>query len=154
MKLFTLKKNTVFAVLIAILLMVASCAPKARMASSQLDTPEHHFDTGVKLIEQAKYADADREFDLAIQLDPQYAKAFAGKGLAQAYQRDFNAEFATMKLAWNKAKAKDEKLLVHVNFIRINTLSASACLQMGIRTGVVCSPQSDWLDISKSEFDA
>jgi hypothetical protein len=149
------KRNLIMVLaLVAAGLFLISCGPKARVATSQLDTPEHHYATGVKLIDQAKYADADREFDLAIELDPKYSKAYAGKGLVKAYQRDYNAAFAAMKPAWKYAKADDEKFLVHVNYIRINTLSASDCLQSGIRSGVVCSPQSDWLDLSKGEFDS
>jgi len=152
-----LKKNRNLIMVLALVtvgLLLVSCGPKARVATSQLDTPEHHFVTGMKLIDQAKYADADREFDLAIQLDPKYSKAFTGKGLVKAYQRDFNAAFATMKRAWKFAEADDEKFLVHVTYIRINTLSAADCLQSGIRSGAVCSPQADWLDLSKGEFDS
>jgi tetratricopeptide (TPR) repeat protein len=108
----------------------------------------------MRLIDGASYADAEREFDLAIQLSPRYSRAFTGKALALAYQKRFDAAFETMKKAWKNAETRDEKFFVHVAYIRINTLSASECLQAGIRYGALCKPRSDWLELSRREFDA
>lgn len=151
---FDKRKLMTALVMLSACLLVVSCGPKARLSTSQLDTPEHHVAAGMKLVDQGRYDVAEREFDLALQLSPEYSRAYSGKALTKAYQRDFNAAFAQMKLAWKYAEAKEEKLLVHVNYIRINTLSAAECLRSGIRYGAVCNPQSDWLDLSKGEFDA
>ncbi len=55
-----------------------------------------------------------------------------------------------MDKAWKYADAKDEKILVHVGYIRVNTMSHAECMQVG----VVCKKvDKDWLDMSKAEFD-
>lgn len=61
-----------------------SCGPKPVQPLGWLDTPEHHTSTGIRLLQQEKCADAGREFDLALKLDPRYAKAAAGAGLVKA----------------------------------------------------------------------
>lgn len=129
--------------------LMVSCASKTRVPTSQLDTPEHHTYTGIKLLDQAKYADADSSFDRAIELSPKFSMAHAGKGLVKAYQRDFNTAIDRMKQAWKYSKTNDEKIFVHVGFIRINTLSNAEC----IKVGVVCKAQDNWLKLSKGEFD-
>jgi len=53
---------------------------------SEMDTPEHHFFTGMKMIDQGRYDDAHASFARAIQLSPKFSKAFAGHALAFAYQ--------------------------------------------------------------------
>lgn len=48
----------------AVVFFLISCGPKVRVAVSQLDTPGHHTFTGLKLLDQEKYADAKREFEM------------------------------------------------------------------------------------------
>ena len=61
-------------ILCAVVLFLISCGPKARVAVSQLDTPGHHTFTGLKLLDQEKYTDAKREFEMATQLDAKYSR--------------------------------------------------------------------------------
>jgi tetratricopeptide (TPR) repeat protein len=117
---------------------VLSCGPKAVKPVGEMDTPEHHFYTGMKFLDQGKYTDAKAEFDRAIALDPKYSKAFAGNGIVKAYQGDFNAANESMKQAWKYAKNDDEKLFVHVCKIRLYTLNKA---------------DKDWLKDAKSEFN-
>ncbi|MFB3924818.1 MAG: tetratricopeptide repeat protein [Syntrophales bacterium] len=117
---------------------IASCAPKARTPLSQLDTPEHHAITGIKFLNQAKYLEAQREFNLAIELDPKYSKAYAGRGLVKAYQGDFKAAFDSMKSAWKYANTNDEKVFVHTGNIRLYTMSRQ---------------DKDWLKQARAAFD-
>jgi len=142
-------KLRVFMMLMACLLMVA-CAQKARVPTSQLDTPDHHFATGMKLLNQEKFGDAQREFELAIELDPGYARAHAGVGLVRAYQADYKGGFAALDKAFGNAKSDEEKLFIHIGYIRVNTLSRASCMQVG----VVCKRENkDWLDLSRGEFE-
>jgi tetratricopeptide (TPR) repeat protein len=151
---FTKRHIVVAATIFPALLLLVSCGPKSRTALSQLDTPGHHFAVGTRLLDQAKYVDAGREYDFALQLNPKYAKALAGKALMRAYQLDFTRAFEMMKTAWKYAGTDDEKFLFHVNYIRIYTLSASECLKAGIRAGAVCTQQPKWLEFSKDEYKA
>jgi tetratricopeptide (TPR) repeat protein len=143
------KKLQVLMMLMACLLLI-SCGPKARVPASHLDTPEHHFATGMKLLDQEKFGDARRSFELAIELEPGYARAHAGIGLVKAYQTDYKNGLSAMDKAWGYARTAEERLFIHVGYIRIHTLSRSSCMQVG----VVCKrANKDWLDISRGEFE-
>lgn len=129
--------------------LMISCGPKAQQPLSQLDTPEHHVFTGIRLLNQEKYVDAGREFELALRLEPGYAKAHAGIGLVKAYQSDFTGGLAALKQAESRVRNDEEKIFVMVGFIRVNTLSHAACL----RIGTECKPDEAWLKYSKDAFD-
>ena len=127
-----------FFVVIALGFFIVSCGPKAVKPVSEMDTPEHHFYTGMKFLDQGKYADAKGEFDRAIALDPKYSKAYAGNSLAVAYQGDFKAANESMKQAWKFAKNDDEKIFVHVSRIRLYTLAKA---------------DKDWIKDAKNQFE-
>jgi Tfp pilus assembly protein PilF len=134
------KFNNFFVLLmiVAICAFVFSCAPEVRKPLSQLDTPEHHTYTGLKLLNQGKYQYAEREFELALQLDPKFSKAYVGLGLAKAYKRDFEKAFDLMKNGWSYAKTKDEKVFVHIGKIRLYSMSKE---------------NKDWLERAKEQFN-
>jgi tetratricopeptide (TPR) repeat protein len=137
-----------FLVILAAGVMV-SCAPKAQQPLSQLDTPGHHTFTGIRLLNQEKFADAGREFELALQLDPRYARAHAGIGLVRACQGDFTGGLESLRQAEKHTQSDPEKIFVLLGFIRVNALSHSACL----RIGTECKPEEAWLVSSKDAFD-
>ena len=111
------KVFTIFMLFAAVMILI-SCGPKARVAESQLDTTEHHKYTGLKLLGEEKYVDAQREFDLAIQLDPKYSQGYTGLGLVKIYTGDFDAAWDYLKKGWSKAKNDEDKVFVHVSRIR------------------------------------
>lgn len=131
-------KPILFLVVIAMTALTIACAPKARKPVSEMDTPEHHTFTGLRLLGEAKYSEAEREFELAIELAPRYSRAHAGGALVKAYKGDFKAAFETMKKASRYAKTKEEKVFVHVGLIRLHTLSRL---------------DKDWLNEARGEFD-
>jgi len=152
MMMLMLKKCRALYLLIVLsaVFMLVSCGPKARQAVSQLDTPEHHFYTGMKLLDQGQFGDAQREFELALSLNPKYSKAHAGIGLVKASRNDYTGGFEGMKKAWSHAGTRDEKVFVHVGYIRVNTMSHAYCMQVG----AVCEKvDDDWLDKSHDEFE-
>jgi len=122
-----------------VLLFLVSCAGMERKPLSQLDTPEHHTYTGIKLMNQGKYVDAEREFILASKLNPAFSRAYAGSGLVAAYQGDFRNAFDLMKKAGEFSKTKGERVLYHVGMLRLFTMS---------------KPGEDWCDRAESEFAA
>lgn len=134
-----LKCHDLFMLLIVIAVgaFIFSCAPEVRKPLSQLDTPEHHTYTGLKLLNQGKYRDAQREFELAIQLNQKYSKAYAGIGLVKAYKGDFESAFNFMKDAWRYAMTKEEKVFVHIGKIRLYTMSKA---------------KKNWLERSVEQF--
>jgi len=132
------RKLLMFLVFIAVGLCMVSCAPKVVKPVGEMDTPEHHFYTGMKFLDQGKYADAKKEFNQSILLNPKFSKAYAGNGLVNAYQGDFKTANDSMKKAWSYAESDSEKLFVHISKIRLFTLSKA---------------DKDWLDDAKKEFN-
>ena len=124
--------------LTTLILLLVSCGPKARVPTSQLDTPEHHTYTGLRLLDQEKYADAQREFELATGLDPKYSKAYTGIGLVKTATGDFNAAWDNLKMGWKYAKTDEEKIFVYVSRVRYYTQS---------------KVDKKWLELAKDEFD-
>lgn len=129
-------------------LVIIGCGTKVRAPMSELDTPEHHVFTGMKLIDQEKYQDAEREFKLALELNDKYSKAYTGMGLTRAYQQDFYAALEQMDRAWALAKTNDEQLAVHIGYIRVNTQSKQACMKIGVD----CEQDKSWLKKCQSSF--
>ena len=126
-----------------------SCGPKAMQPLGWLDTPEHHTFTGIKLLQQEKCADAGREFELALKLDPRYAKAAAGAGLVKACRGDFAGARESLEQAKTYAQSDEEMLFVLVGQIRVNALSRAACLKIGTE----CPNDDGWLKAAKETFD-
>lgn len=118
--------------------LIFACTPKVRVATTELDTPEHHTFTGMKFINEGKYGDAQREFDLALQLNPKFSKAHAGAGLAKAYEADAKGSFNAMKQAEKYAETADEKLFMQIGYIRIYTM---------------LKPDNDWLKNALDKFE-
>lgn len=109
-------------IFLASALLLVSCAPKERVATSQLDTPAHHTYTGLRLIDQEKYADAEREFELAIQLDAKYSRAYTGMALVKIYTANLDAASDNLNTGWKYARTDEEKLFVYVSKIRYYTI--------------------------------
>ena len=122
-----------------VLLFLLSCAGMERKPLSQLDTPEHHTYTGIKLMNQGKYDDAEREFILASKLNPAFSQAYAGSGLVAAYQDDFRNAFDLMKKAGAFSKTKGEEIFYHVGMLRLFTMSTLG---------------EDWCGRAEDEFEA
>ena len=135
---FRIGKLLALFIFFACALLIVSCAPKERVATSQLDTPEHHTYTGLKLIDQGKYADAQREFELAIQLDAKYSKAYTGMALVKIYTVNFDAAWDNLKTGWKYAKTDEERLFVYISRIQYYTQSKK---------------EKKWLDLAKNDFD-
>lgn len=76
----------------AVALLFAGCAgPKERKAESILDTPEYHYNQGVKFLKTDDLANAEREFNLAKSLKADFAPAYEGLGLVKLEQGDLEA---------------------------------------------------------------
>jgi tetratricopeptide (TPR) repeat protein len=107
--------------LIAAALLIGGCAPGARVPIPTLGTPEHHTYSGMRLLKQGKLMDAEREFEVAIELDRTYASAYRGLAIVLGYKGDFKTAFQYMAKAEELAKGKQEKALAYVGFMRLHT---------------------------------
>lgn len=133
-----IRKSIVLIAMISISLLVLACAPKLRQAGGEMDTPEHHEFTGRRLLEEKKYEEARREFELALQLAPHFSRAYIGIALVRANQGDHQGAVESMRNAWKYVKTKDERAALHVAGIRIFTLDGSG---------------KEWLKNARDEYD-
>jgi len=117
--------------------MMTSCAKPPRKPEAALDTPEHHVFSGNKLLDKGDYAGAQREFDLAIQLDKKYSPAYVGLGLVFGFQNNFEKAFENMKKAKGLAEKPDDKVTAYVGMIRLYSMER----------------KEKWLDKAEDEFD-
>ncbi|MDQ5984641.1 MAG: hypothetical protein CSYNP_00336 [Syntrophus sp. SKADARSKE-3] len=143
------RRYFVFMALIASMLLVVSCGPKAVKPVSEMDTPEHHFFTGMKFLDQAHYPTAQVELNRAIELAPKFSRAYTGLALIKAYQNDFKEAFKLLAKSWDYAESNEEKVFVHIGTIRINTLSQATCMKIGVE----CMAERGWMDEAKGAFD-
>jgi len=122
------------AILLAALL-VLGCGPKAVKEASVLDTPENHYNQGMRELDRGNLALADQEFDRAIALKPDYAEGFAGKGLVAATGGKFEQAYELVNRALSKnGESVDSRIIKG----RILTME---------RKG------DDWIEKAVKEFD-
>lgn len=119
-------------VVVAVALALGGCAPKAIRPISAEDNPAHHYLIGMNLIDKGEPTQAAARFDRALDLEPGYAPALAGKGLAAAMaaetQSDQKHRAVELKRASNlleeaerAAKGDSQKFSVQVTEIRAFT---------------------------------
>jgi len=134
-----IKKCCLFMVfaLVTVSALIISCAPKVVKPEAEMDTPDHHFYTGMRLFDEGKLIDAQLEFDRAIQLAPKFSRAYAGNALVKACQGDSKGAFDVMERAGKYAAQDEEKGFVHVSKIRLYTMG---------------KPDKNWLKDALVEF--
>jgi len=102
-------------------LIIGGCAPRASVPIPTLGTPEHHTDSGMRLLEKGRFMDAEREFGVARKLDRNYAPVYRGLALLLGYRGDSEEAFQYMEKAEALAEGKQEKALAYVGFMRLHT---------------------------------
>jgi tetratricopeptide (TPR) repeat protein len=106
-------------VVAALALAAAGCGPKAAPSTSIMDTPEYHYNQGLKALDSNKLDAAMREFDRALALDPKSPLGYIGKGLTLGKQGNFKQAFENM----DKAKDYEKKgIEARVGMIRLYSL--------------------------------
>jgi len=99
-----------------------SCSPQPRNPENVLDTPEHHVSSGMKLLHKNYLFDAKREFELALQLDPDFSEAHRGLGLTYGRENKFGPALESMGMARDTAANDRQKALAYVGFMRLYTM--------------------------------
>ncbi|MBW2329685.1 MAG: hypothetical protein JRF30_01840 [Deltaproteobacteria bacterium] len=94
------------------------CAPRVRAPESLMDTPEHHVQSGMKLLKLGRYDSAMREFDLAKELDPEFSGAYVGSGLVLGYKGEFKQGLEDMEKALDLAKSRCQCRSDTIVFVR------------------------------------
>ena len=87
---------------------LAGCGPDTIFVRPGLDTPVQHVRNGQQLLQRGKLQDAFREFNRALELDPNYINAHIGLGITLGRKGDIDAGLAAMAQADRLADNKKE----------------------------------------------
>ena len=121
----TISKKICFSTLAAslfVLLTLEGCLQPPRAPEGILDTPAHHVSSGFKFLQKNYNTDAQREFELALQLDPYYSAAHRGLGLVYGKEKKFDPAFFAMRKARDDASNGEQKAMAYVGFMRLYTM--------------------------------
>ena len=99
---------------------LTGCVANVRKPQASLDNAEHHVFNGLKLIDDGSFDKANKEFDLALELDPEYSRAFYGRGIVKGHQAQFDEAFADMNKAIKFAKTADESALAYTGMMHLH----------------------------------
>jgi tetratricopeptide (TPR) repeat protein len=124
-------------VLIVSLLLIFACGPKPIKQESLLDTPDNHYNQGMREFDRGDLDKAMAEFTRAINLNPNYAEAFSGQALVWAQKGDFDQ---ALSLADKGIDKNDKSGDVHIIKGRILVMQ---------RKG----ENEDWIKKAVKEFD-
>ncbi len=81
----------------AFIIFLFACGPRVYSPEAKLDTPSHHVENGMRLLNAGKVEAAFREFSRAKELDTAYAPAYVGLGLCYGLKGDFEKGLEIMK---------------------------------------------------------
>jgi len=98
------KIKIIFSSAFVALIVIAGCGPKPIPQQSILDTPQNHYKQGLREIKRGDLQSADKEFDRAIKLSPDYAGGYVGKALINCKNENFDAAFKMIDKAIGKDK--------------------------------------------------
>ncbi len=84
------KSLVLFSVLMLALTLVIGCGPKPIKEASVLDTPENHYNQGMRELDRGNLTEAASEFQRALALNPNYAEGFSGLALVAAKNGNFD----------------------------------------------------------------
>jgi Tfp pilus assembly protein PilF len=118
----------------AIAVVATGCAKKPAPPTSVMETPEYHYKSGLRYLDQDQIDDALRSFDRAVALDPKSPLGYIGRGLALGKKGDFKPAFDSM----SKAKDLDKGIEARIGMIRLYSM------QRG----------KDWVKDAEDEFKA
>jgi tetratricopeptide (TPR) repeat protein len=105
MKIRTL--NIVLALLVALIVGLTGCGPKPIDQESILDTPDNHYNQGMRELRADRLDQAAEEFERATALDPDYPGGYVGMGLVMAHRENYKEA-----LDWvDKGIAKDDEFI-------------------------------------------
>lgn len=104
---------------IMVLCLVAGCAADPKPSNEVLGSPANHISNGFKFLKKGYTLDAQREFDLALQLDPYNSPAHRGLALIYSREKQFEKAFTAIQKAVDNASSGEQKALAYVGFMRI-----------------------------------
>lgn len=111
-------RNILLSFLIGASLLYAGCAGREYYS---LSSPQHHFATGMKLMERYNMDSVEREFMLARDLDGDFAPAYAGLAMVFSVRGDFDRALQELQKAREKSKTEADTAAVALGTIKVYT---------------------------------
>ncbi|NQT24290.1 S-layer homology domain-containing protein [candidate division KSB1 bacterium] len=105
-----MQSRTLHLILITVLsvgFLLSGCGPKPIQKESILDTPDNHYNQGLRALERDQLDKATSEFGRATALDPEYPGGYVGMGLVLAEKGDFEKALQSV----DKGLGKDDKFI-------------------------------------------
>lgn len=150
---FRRRAVTLAALTAATLLALAACSKQEpRRPEGRMDTPSHHTLRGHDFIEEGRWADAERSFDLALSLDEAYGPALAGKAIVSAHDAATGEHSAQARRemavdarrlvdrAVEEGENDEQRRAAHVAGIRVYRLTKL--------------PEGGWLEEAEDHYEA
>lgn len=103
---------------------LAGCGKQPRKPQAMLDTPQHHVEVGLAKLDKGAPHQAQASFDTALELDPEYGPALAGKGIALAAIGDWDSARDYVDDGLGEAEGDGQELFANVAAIRAATWAA------------------------------
>jgi tetratricopeptide (TPR) repeat protein len=122
------------AVAVVALLGLAACAEEGVKPQAALDTPEHHYSTGLRLYEREDYNGAMKAFQRAVALNPEFAPGHAGIGLVHGQRQAYTQAYESI----DQARKLQKRPMVVAEIVKIRVLSMER--------------HEDWLQEAESEY--
>jgi Tetratricopeptide repeat/S-layer homology domain len=133
-------------VVVAVLaIAVYGCGPKAAPSTSVMDTPEYHYNQGLKYLDKDQIDDALREFDRAIDLAPKAAYGYIGKGLALGKKGEFKQAIEYM----SKGKSYDTGIEANIGMIRLDGMQMAK--EQGNAKSLLKNAEGEFQDAQKKD---
>jgi len=79
--------------------LLAACGKEPAKPEAMLDTPEHHYLTGIRLSNKEDWNGAMQSFQRAVDLDPKFAPGYAGVGLVHGAKGDYKEAYKAIDKA-------------------------------------------------------
>lgn len=122
-------RTIVIAIVVAGVFGLISCGPETILLRPSLDTPSQHVDNGYKLMAYGKYDAAIQEFARARELDPRFAPAYVGMGIAVGMNGDLEKGRALMKQARQLARNPEQHKEVDMGVERLDYIEQERTIQ-------------------------
>jgi len=124
-----------------IVIVLAGCGPETISLVAPLGSAQHHVNAGHNLLTYGKSDAALQEFTRARDIRPDFVPAYVGQAMAHGLRGNFDLALENMHRANVMAESTEEKVGVHVGYMRIYTLGREAVIV-------------NWLKGVESEFAA
>jgi tetratricopeptide (TPR) repeat protein len=124
--------------IVSIVFFLCACGPRTGgYPFRELDIPEQRIFNGYAFLKKERLADAQREFEQALRLQPKSSAAYRGMGLLHGMKKDFTLAFDAMSKAEAYAENGRDRALAEVGMMSLHRMET----------------KEDWLERLEWHFD-